>query len=108
MTRLQSATNKRLAAVVRASFTSLSDIRSDLANAPMEVSIGAGEALLHWILADVAGALRASWPRVVITLVNCQTNAVLDGLIEHSLDFGLIRSNAVPKTLQSKTVGHLD
>jgi len=99
---------KRLAAVVRASFASLCDIRSDLANAPMEVSIGAGEALLHWILADVAGMLRESWPRLIITLANRQTTAVVDGLTEHSLDFGLIRSNAVPKTLQSKIVGHLD
>jgi DNA-binding transcriptional LysR family regulator len=99
---------KQLAAVVRASFTSLSDIRSDLANAPMEVTIGAGEALQHWILADVVGLLRASWPRVVITLVNRQTTAIVDGLSEHSLDFGLIRSNAVPKTLHSKIVGHLD
>ena len=99
---------RRLAAAVRAAFTSFCDIRSELANLPMEVTVGAGEALLHWILADVTGTLRASWPDLVITLDNRQTNAVVDGLAEHSIDFGLVRSGAVPKTLHSRIVGHLD
>lgn len=99
---------RRLAAAVRAAFTSFCDIRSELAHLPMEVTVGAGEALLHWILADVTGTLRASWPNVVITLDNRQTNAVVDALAEHSIDFGLVRSGAVPKTLHSRIVGHLD
>ena len=99
---------RRLAAAVRAAFTSFCDIRSALANSPMEVTVGAGEALLHWILADATGALRASWPNVVITLDNRQTNAVVDAVAEHSIDFGLVRSGAVPKTLDSRNVGHLD
>jgi DNA-binding transcriptional LysR family regulator len=99
---------RRLAAATRASFASLCDIRSELANVPMEVTIGAGEALQHWILVDAVGVLRGSWPQVLITLVNSRTTAVVDALSEHSLDFGLVRSNAVPKTLRSKIVGHLD
>ncbi len=99
---------RRLAAVTRAAFTSFCDIRRELADAPMEVTVGAGDALLHWILADVTGTLRMSWPRVIISLANRQTSAVVDALAEHSIDFGLIRSAAVPKTLHSRIVGHLD
>jgi DNA-binding transcriptional LysR family regulator len=99
---------RRLAAATRAAFASLCDIRSELANVPMEVTIGAGEALQHWILVDAVGVLHGSWPQVLITLVNSQTTAVVDALAEHSLDFGLVRSNAIPKTLHSKVVGHLD
>jgi DNA-binding transcriptional LysR family regulator len=99
---------RRLAAATRASFASLCDIRSELANVPMEVTIGAGEALQHWILVDAVGVLRGSWPQVLITLVNSQTTAVVDALAEHSLDFGLVRSNAIPKTLHSKVVGHIE
>jgi DNA-binding transcriptional LysR family regulator len=56
----------------------------------------------------VTGTLRASWPNLVITLDNRQTKAVLDGLADHSIDFGLVRSSAVPKTLHSRIVGHLN
>lgn len=99
---------RRLAAAVRAAFTSFCDIRSELANLPLKVTVGAGEALLHWVLADVTGTLRTSWPNLVITLDNRKTNAVVDGLSEHAIDFGLVRSGAVPKTLHSRLVGHLD
>jgi len=99
---------KKLAVVVRETFASLCDVRNKFVDAPVSVTVGAGEALHHWILTDVAGKLREDLPRVIINLVNSKTNSVVDALSERSIDFGLVRSSAVPETLHSRNVGHLE
>ncbi len=97
-----------LAVVVRETFATLCDVRNKFVGAPVSVTVGAGEALHHWILTDAAGKLRAEFPRVIINLVNRKTNSVVDALSERSIDFGLVRSTAVPETLHSRNVGRLE
>jgi len=102
------AAGQDLAVAVRSAFTSLCDVRNKLIDAPITVTVGAGEALLHWILTDVTGSLLSELPKVVISLVNRKTNVVVDAISERSMDFGLVRSSAVPKALHSRKVGHID
>lgn len=67
--------------------------------------IGAGEALLQWIVVPGLARLAQSAPRPVFHLANLQNHQIALALDEMTLDFGLLRANSVRPPLCSQRVG---
>lgn len=90
----------RLAALSREVFSALNDFKSAQHNRPVDISVGAGESFLQWLLLPKMKKLRAQLPNAVFTLRNRRTEQVVTALQEANLDFGIIRADAVPKGLK--------
>ena len=97
---------ERLAALAREQVAGLEDFRRSCRNIPVEISIAAGNSLLEWVILPKAGQLRKTLPGVRFTLVSQRTRDIVDGLLQQSLDFGIIRADAVRAGLRSAKVRH--
>jgi DNA-binding transcriptional LysR family regulator len=104
---LTDAGNK-VASAARSFFVSISDIRKELADQPVDICVGAGEATLHWLITDLTGLIQKGFPNTIFTLVNLKTSAVTEALMNRTIDFGVVRSTAVTKSLESIKVGFLN
>jgi DNA-binding transcriptional LysR family regulator len=99
---------ERLAALTRQAFAGLVDFSASVGKSPAVYRFGAGESLLQWAVAPVLASIRQSFPRVVFACTNRRTSDIINALLDFSLDYGLIRENAVPAGLGTKPVGSLD
>ena len=99
---------ERLAALTRQAFAGLADFAASVGQSPAVYRFGAGEALLQWVVAPVLASIRRSFPHVVLACNNRRTGDIINALFDFSLDYGLIRANAVPAGLGAKPVGSLD
>ena len=99
---------ERLAQVIRESFLSLNDFSNDCANEPVRFCIGAGDSLIQWLLIPTIGKLQGEFSRLVLRVQNLRTRAIVSGLQEMSLDFGVLRRDAVIGSLKWKPLGQID
>ncbi len=95
---------RRLAALSREQFAGLEDFRRSCRNIPVEISLGAGNSLLEWVLLSRIGELRKALPRVRFRVLSERTRDIVDGLLQQSLDFGLIRADSLRPGLRSVKV----
>ncbi|GAB4239228.1 MAG: LysR substrate-binding domain-containing protein [Candidatus Methylacidiphilales bacterium] len=91
---------KELARQIRLQFQALSDFKQVQNRAPVEVRIGSGNSVLEWMLipaiADLGQSARSfRWSYQVL-----RTREVVDALLSHRMDFGLIRQSAVVRPLK--------
>lgn len=99
---------EKLAALTRQAFAGLADFAASVSQSPIVYRFGAGESLLQWVVAPVLAAIRQSFPRAIFACTNRRTSDIINALLDFSLDYGLIRENAVPAGLDAKPVGSLD
>jgi DNA-binding transcriptional LysR family regulator len=102
------AAGKRLAQVVHESFTGLQDFANDCTGEPIRYCIGAGDSLIQWLLMPAFGKLKDRFPKLVFRVENLRTQAIVSGLQERSLDFGVLRRDAVPAALKWKPLGQVE
>jgi LysR family nitrogen assimilation transcriptional regulator len=95
---------RRLAALSREQFAGLEDFRKSCRNIPVEISIAAGNSLLEWVLLAKIGELRRVLPGVRFRVQSERTRDIVDGLVQQSLDFGLIRADSLRPGLRSVKV----
>jgi DNA-binding transcriptional LysR family regulator len=67
----------------------------------LDVRIGAGDRLIHWILLPRLAQVQSRLPTVHITLFNLQTPEVIKALKNRSIDLGLIRTSALIEPLRA-------
>ena len=99
---------ERLAQVIRESFLSLNDFSNDCANEPVRFCIGSGDSLIQWLLIPTIGKLQGEFSRLVLRVQNLRTQDIVSGLQEMSLDFGVLRRDAVIGSLKWKPLGQID
>ncbi|MEI8341333.1 MAG: LysR family transcriptional regulator [Verrucomicrobiota bacterium] len=99
---------ERLAQVIRESLLSLHDFANDCANEPVRFCIGAGDSLIQWLLLPMIGKLQREFPRLVLRVQNLRTQVIVSGLQEMSLDFGVLRRDAVLGSLKWKALGQIE
>ena len=92
---------KALHGIVQMQFAALDELRRTCAETPVELRVGAGESLLQWFLLPRLPELRQSLSSTSFVLQNLQTEEILARLMDGRTDFGLIRHNAVGKSLKS-------
>src|SRR5262249_3944047 len=86
---------------VREMFISLDDFQRSCGEASLDVSIGAGDSLLQWVLLPhlrkIQEKLKNNGLRNVrFTLRNLKNEEIEEQLAELKLDLGLLRESAVP------------
>lgn len=99
---------KELAAAIRESFTALSEFQESCGNHRQTYSIGAGQALLQWIVLPTVIKLQNKAADADFSVQNLRTQDVVEGVTELKTDFGLVRSNAVGPRHDSAVLGFMD
>lgn len=98
---------RELARTAREHLQALEGFQRDCRNQPMEVTIGAGESLLQWLVVPRFKALRDSMAGASIELRDLQNLAICQQLQDHVIDFGLLRSDLATRgSLVGKSLGN--
>ncbi len=98
----------RLHQIVCHTFGSLEDFRRECARQPVELSIGAGESLIQWLLLPRLPQLMTAHPRLALNFQNLRTDDILKKLADGALDFGVVSRFKVGRIFESSPLGQLD
>ncbi len=96
-----------LAGIVRESFRRMEDFVATHEGRSREYVLGAGESLLQWITVPGLAAFSRRVPHISFKLRNLQNSEIVLGLVELSLDFGLIRKESLRRPLKSVRLGEV-
>lgn len=96
-----------LAVIIRHIFTHLTDFKRAQHNQSLELSLGAGESILQWLVLPKIVEMRNRLPAVVFSFRNFRTEKIVHAVQDGSLDLGVLRTDAVPKELRSSSLGTL-
>jgi DNA-binding transcriptional LysR family regulator len=98
---------RELAALIRAQFDGLDGFLKTASDAPVEMSIGAGDSLITWLILPRLAALQRKHPRLRIKVHNLRSRDIIERLGEMRLDFGLVRANTVRPPLKQTKLGSI-
>lgn len=96
---------RELARQARLQFQGLADFKASCAGLPIEFRIAAGNSILEWLLAPAMTSVAGAVPGSRFVLLDCRTGEAVRGLLDHTIDFAIIRKSAVVQPLKFRTVG---
>ena len=97
---------KQLAKLAREHLQSLEEFHRSCRKQPTEVVIGAGDSLLQWLVLPRIAKVREALQGSVVELQDLQNVAICNALLDHVIDFGLLRSDLVTRgSLTGKSLG---
>lgn len=99
---------RRLHALAREHFAALGDFKADCAAEPLRLTVAAGDSLLQWVLLPRLATVQERLPGVSLRLLNLPTVAIASGLADGTLDFGLLRADAVAENVRQTALGGLE
>ena len=94
-----------LAQIAREAIGRLHDFHARASAQPVSFSIGAGDSLLQWLVLPRLVALRSE---VNLRVLNLRTAEITNRLHDLSLDFGLVRREAVSPPLRCAPLGKME
>jgi len=97
---------RELARQVRLQFQGLSDFKAACAGQPVEFRIASGNSVLEWLLAPRMGTASTAVPGTY-SLLDWRTGDIVRGLLEHTVDFGIIRRSALVHPLKFHSLGEI-
>jgi len=97
---------RQLARQVRLQFQGLSDFKAECAGQPVEFRIASGNSVLEWLLAPQMGRASTAVPGTY-SMLDWRTGDIVRGLLEHTVDFGIIRRSALVHPLQFHSLGEV-
>ena len=97
-----------LARQARAQFIALTEFKDSCRQQPLELRIGAGNSLIEWWLTPQIENLQKAAPSASWQFQNLRTADAIKALTDLTLDFALIRKNAVPSNLKCHSMGSID
>lgn len=95
------AQGKELAQAARQFFQSVDDLQRRAGNEAQRVVLGAGEALIQWLLFPACEVVKTEVGEVVFAFKNLDSARLVDGLQRGELDVALIRTGEVVPSLAS-------
>lgn len=98
---------RELARQVRLQFQGLSDFKLACANRPMDYRIAAGNSVLEWLVVGCLGEI-ASDLKGTYSLLDWRTADIIHGLMDHTVDFGVVRKSALVPSLKFQSLGYLN
>ena len=100
---------RELSRQARLAFTGLSDFKAGAAGMSADIRIGSGNSVLEWMLIPKLRAIRETTKgaRFTFQLFDFRTADTIRGLLEHTLDFGIVRSGAVIAPLKFHSLGEI-
>lgn len=99
---------QQLHRVIGHTFGALEEFQRDCVGRPVELSIGAGESLIQWLLLPRLPRFAAAQPRVTVSFRNLRTDDILQGLADGTLDFGVVARFPSHRAFKSVPLGRLD
>jgi DNA-binding transcriptional LysR family regulator len=96
---------QELARQVRLQFQGLADFKASCSAKPVEFRIAAGNSVLEWLLASAMADITRAVPDSRFVLLDARTGEAVRGLLDHTMDFGIIRKSAVVQPLKFRPVG---
>jgi len=94
-----------LARQVRLQFQGLADFKAACSAQPVEFRIAAGNSVIEWLLAPAMGEISRALPDSRFVILDSRTGEAVRGLLDHTMDFGIIRRSAVVQPLKFRPVG---
>jgi DNA-binding transcriptional LysR family regulator len=99
---------RELFQIVQSHFNAMEDLADRCANQNMEVTVGGGESLLHWLLLPGLTEFRAKHSTITLVLENLRTEETTSRLADGRIDMGLVRQDAVCSPLKSARLGTIE
>lgn len=96
---------QELARQVRLQFQGLADFKASCTGLPAEFRIAAGNSVIEWLLAPAMTSISRALPDSRFVLLDSRTGEAVRGLLDHTVDFGIIRKSAVVQPLKFRPVG---
>jgi len=101
------ASGRDLATMIRGQFDGLDGFLKGATDAPVEMSIGAGDSLISWLILPRLAAFQSQHPRLRVKVHNLRSRDIIERLGEMRLDFGLVRANTVRPPLRQTKLGQV-
>lgn len=98
---------KELVQIARESIGRLHDFQLEAGARPLCYSIGGGDSLVQWLVLPRLAGLQSALPNISLRLQNLRTAEVISRLQELSLDFGLVRRDAISEPLAAFPLGRM-
>ena len=99
------ATGERLHRLAREQLLALSDFKKAAVGQSVELTLSAGESLIHWLLLPRLRSIREKLPSVTFRLLNLPTAEIATRLRDATVDLGLIRAGSMARPLKSSPLG---
>ena len=99
---------QRLYEIIGHTLSALDEFRLTCAGQSVELTIGAGESLIQWLLLPRLSGLAAAHPKLTMTFQNLKTDEILSGLVDGGLDFGVVSRFEPHRALASAPLVKLD
>lgn len=99
---------QRLYEIIGHTLSALDEFRLTCAGQSVELTIGAGESLIQWLLLPRLSGLAAAHPKLTVTFQNLKTDEILSGLVDGGLDFGVVSRFEPHRALASAPLVKLD
>lgn len=98
---------RELARQARLQFQGLADFKTVCSGKPVEFRIAAGNSVLEWLVAPDMTRIAGAVPGSTFALLDWRTGDVVRGLLDHTVDFGIIRKSALVKPLKFVPLGRI-
>ncbi len=98
---------EKLLRVANEFFASLVTANNEIQNLPQTISFGAGESIFNWLLFPRFSNLHQLFPNFCFQFRNLQSNEIIREIQESELDFGIVREDACPRTLEKRKLGSI-
>jgi DNA-binding transcriptional LysR family regulator len=99
---------QRLYEIIGHTLSALEEFRLTCAGQPLELTIGAGESLIQWLLLPGLSGLSVAHPRLAVTFQNLKTDEILEQLVDGALDFGVVSRFEPHRSLIAAPLGKLE
>jgi DNA-binding transcriptional LysR family regulator len=99
---------ERLARLIRSSFTDLSDFRADSQNEARRAIVAGGASVIEWLLTPALSDCRKALGNPLLETRSLRSAEITRALDDGQIDFGVLRSDAVPSSLKTVPIGKLD
>ena len=98
---------ERLARLIRANFTDLDDFRADSKNEARRAVIAGGASVIEWLISPGLANCRKALDQPLLETRSLRSIGTCRALDDGQIDFGILRREAVPPSLQSLKIGSL-
>lgn len=96
---------RELARQIRLQLQGLLDFKIQCKNLPIEFRIAAGNSVLEWLLLPCMSEIARTVSSCAFALYDWRSKEIVQGLFDHTIDFGIVRRTAVAKPLKFRPLG---
>ena len=97
----------RLHLLAREQLLGLQDFKQTCANQRAHLTLAAGDSVIHWLLLPRLPEILAKLPNLELRILNLSSAEIASGLVDGTLDIGIVRPEAVSSKIKTESLGRL-